>query len=72
VAQGEGVPAKVVVVEPLGSETQVMFSIGGATVVAVIRERLGLQPDETVWIRPQVENVRLFSADDGRRIASGQ
>jgi len=65
--QGTGFPAQVVVVEPLGSETQITLSAGGHTIVAVTRARTSLQPDETTWIRPEVEHVRLFGLD-GRRL----
>lgn len=64
---GTGFAAKVVVVEPLGSETQITLSAGDHAIVAMTRARSNLQPDETVWIQPQVEHVRLFGAD-GRRL----
>jgi multiple sugar transport system ATP-binding protein len=62
-----GVPAKVVVVEPLGSETQVTALLGDQTVVTVSHERLNIEPDETIWLAPQVERVCLFD-EAGRRI----
>lgn len=64
---GNGFPAKVIVVEPLGSETQITLSAGGHTLVVMMRARSNLQPDETVWLRPQLEQIRLFGTD-GRRI----
>jgi multiple sugar transport system ATP-binding protein len=65
--QGTGFPARVIVVEPLGSETQVTMSVGDQTMVMVMRARTDLQPDQTVWIHPQAEQVRLFAAD-GKRL----
>jgi multiple sugar transport system ATP-binding protein len=58
--QNRGVPAQVVAVEPLGSETQVTFSIGSQMVVVVFRERLAIRPDETIWLEPQADKVCLF------------
>jgi multiple sugar transport system ATP-binding protein len=65
--QRAGVPAKVLVVEPLGSETQVTFVIADQTAVAVFRERLTIRPDETIWLEPQADKVCLFS-QNGRRL----
>jgi multiple sugar transport system ATP-binding protein len=63
---GEGVPAKVIVVEPLGPETQVTASVGDKTIVSVFRERINTQPDDTIWLRPQPDRVCLFSAAGAR------
>jgi multiple sugar transport system ATP-binding protein len=64
---GEGVAAKVIVVEPLGPETQVTASVDDKTIVTVFRERVGIEPDDTIWLRPQADRVCLFDAA-GRRI----
>ncbi|CAN7167921.1 ABC transporter ATP-binding protein [Rhizobium sp. LjRoot254] len=64
---GTGFPAKVVVIEPLGSETQIVLSAGDHTIVVVTRARTTLEPDEVIWISPEVEHVRLFGSD-GRRL----
>jgi multiple sugar transport system ATP-binding protein len=57
---GTGIAAKVVVVEPLGPETQVTAAVGDQTIVTVFRERINIEPDETVWLIPQAERVCLF------------
>ncbi|GLS19667.1 sugar ABC transporter ATP-binding protein [Labrys miyagiensis] len=62
-----GVPAKVMVVEPLGSETQVIAILGEQTVVTVSHERITVEPDETIWLSPQTERACLFD-EAGRRI----
>lgn len=64
---GEGVPAKVIVVEPLGPETQVTASIGDKTIVTVFRERISVEPDDTIWLLPQADRVCLFDTA-GKRI----
>jgi multiple sugar transport system ATP-binding protein len=63
---GKGLAGKVVVVEPLGSETQVMVTVGDQTIVAVFRERISVKPDEMIWLAPQVERVCLFDKNGMR------
>ena len=63
-----GFPARVVVVEPLGSETQITATIGDQTVVTLSHERVSVEPDETIWLAPVPERVCLFD-EAGRRIA---
>lgn len=66
VEAGQGFAAKVVVVEPLGSEIQLILSVGDQTLVAVIRERINIQPDDVIWLAPQVDRVCLFDANGNR------
>lgn len=40
-----GIPARIVVVEPLGPETQVTVAVGTRTVVTMFHDRISLQPD---------------------------
>ena len=65
--QGKGFAAKVTVVEPLGSETQVTASVGDQTVVAMFRERVGIRPDDIIWLSPDVDRVCLFDGK-GQRV----
>jgi multiple sugar transport system ATP-binding protein len=62
-----GIPAKVMVVEPLGPETQVTAIVGDQTVVTMTHDRISIEPDEMIWLVPQVERVCLFD-EAGRRI----
>ena len=64
-----GVAAEVVVVEPTGSETHVVLSLGGRQVNGVFRERIADQPGATLHLRPAVDHVRLFDHETGKRIA---
>ncbi|HEY8566010.1 MAG TPA: sn-glycerol-3-phosphate ABC transporter ATP-binding protein UgpC [Beijerinckiaceae bacterium] len=64
-----GVPVEVVVVEPTGSETQVVVRGGGAEMVCVFRERITAKPGETLRIQPNPELVHLFDPESGRRLA---
>ena len=63
-----GLPAKVVVVEPTGAETHVVFRLAGQEFVAVFRERHGFRPGQEVSIRPRTDMVHLFDADSGLRL----
>ena len=66
----DGVPAEVVVVEPTGSETQVMLKLGSADIVAVFRERIVARPGETIKILPDLATVHLFDGESGQRLAA--
>jgi len=65
-----GLAAEVIVVEPMGSETQVTMRLAGAQVIGVFRERVAAQPGATIRIAPDLAHVHLFEAETGRRIAS--
>lgn len=68
-ALGEGgFSAKVEVVEPTGSETQVVASIEGQKVVCVFRERLSATPGSVLPLKPDQEKVLLFDGGSGNRI----
>jgi multiple sugar transport system ATP-binding protein len=64
-----GVPATVHVVEPTGSETQVLAEFAGASVLCAFRERVSAKPGETIRITPEPSLVHLFDAGTGLRLA---
>jgi multiple sugar transport system ATP-binding protein len=63
-----GPAAEVVVVEPTGSETQVVARLGGHEYVCVFRERISAGPGETIRIAPDPGLVHLFDAESGKRL----
>ena len=63
-----GIPATVLLVEPMGSETQVSMQIGEHQVIGIFRERLRARPGETVHVLPDLDLVHLFDADTGQRL----
>ena len=65
---GEGVPAKVVVVEPTGAETELLLEIGGHQVIAVINGRTDAQPDDTVHLMLDPEKAHVFDEAGGQRL----
>jgi len=63
-----GVPAEIILVEPMGSETQVTMKLGDTTVTGVFRERVSLSHGATIRVRPELANIHLFAADGGKRL----
>ncbi|KXF75461.1 sugar ABC transporter ATP-binding protein [Paramesorhizobium deserti] len=63
-----GVPAEIVLVEPMGSETQVTMKLGETQVTGIFRERVSLSPGATIHVRPDLANIHLFAADSGQRL----
>jgi multiple sugar transport system ATP-binding protein len=68
-AGDEGVPTRIVVVEPTGADTQVYARIGGVDVTTVFRDRHEFQPGETIRLRPDPARAHLFDAATGARLA---
>ncbi|MEQ1611195.1 MAG: sn-glycerol-3-phosphate ABC transporter ATP-binding protein UgpC, partial [Hyphomicrobiaceae bacterium] len=66
--EGPGVDAEVVVVEPTGSETQLVARIEGQDVVAIFRERHQLAPGQKIKLRPRADVVHLFDKENGKRL----
>jgi multiple sugar transport system ATP-binding protein len=66
---GAGIPARVSVIEPTGSETQVMAHFAGAPIIAAFRERVSARPGETIHITPDPAMVHLFDAGTGTRMS---
>jgi multiple sugar transport system ATP-binding protein len=63
-----GVPVEVVVVEPTGSETQVVVKGGGQEMICVFRERVTAKPGETIHVAPDPKLVHLFDEATGQRL----
>ncbi len=63
-----GVPATVNVLEPTGSETQVMAAFAGGNIVAAFRERITARPGETIHITPNAALAHIFDAATGKRL----
>ncbi|WP_061933064.1 ABC transporter ATP-binding protein [Aureimonas sp. AU22] len=63
-----GVPARVSVLEPTGSETQVFAKVGTDSLDAVVKDRIGAQPGEEVSFVIDTRRVHLFDRETGRRL----
>jgi multiple sugar transport system ATP-binding protein len=66
----QGLPARVNVIEPTGSETQVMAEFAGTSIIAAFRERVSARPGETIHIAPDPSLVHLFDATTGQRMGA--
>jgi multiple sugar transport system ATP-binding protein len=66
--RGDGLPAKVHVVEPTGSETQVMAEFAGTPIICAFRERLSARPGDEIHIVADPSLVHLFDAGTGQRL----
>jgi len=63
-----GVPAKIVVVEPTGSETQVTARLASTGIICVFRERISARPGETIPVSVDASATHLFDAETGQRL----
>jgi multiple sugar transport system ATP-binding protein len=64
----EGLRATVQVVEPTGSETQVLLRVGDSTLIGAFRERVSARPGDTLPISPEPRLAHLFDGSTGNRI----
>jgi multiple sugar transport system ATP-binding protein len=64
----DGVDAEIQVVEPTGSETQLVAKLGGQEMLAVFRERHAFKPGDRVRLKPDTRLVHLFDEATGKRL----
>jgi multiple sugar transport system ATP-binding protein len=64
----DGAEAVVQVVEPTGSEIQIVAALGGKEIVAAFRERHPFKPGERIRLKPDPQLVHLFDAQSGQRL----
>ena len=65
---GDGIDAEVVVVEPTGSETQIVARIGTQDIIAIFRDRRAVSPGDTIHLKPRGSAAHLFDKDTGKRL----
>jgi len=65
----DGAEAEVLVVEPTGSEIQIVAKLGGEDVTAVFRERHHFRPGDKIRLKPDPRLVHLFDETTGKRIS---
>jgi multiple sugar transport system ATP-binding protein len=68
VPDGEGLPAKVSVIEPTGPEIHIYAELAGEEICAITDERLVLKRDEIIGLKPRLDRVHLFDAESGQAI----
>lgn len=67
VLDSDGLPVTIQVVEPMGSETQIIGHIANTEVTLLIRERIDVNPGDTINVSPIISQVHLFD-ELGERI----
>ena len=67
-ALGGPVKTEITVIEPTGSETQVVAKLAGQKIVGVFRERISARPGEVLSVAPNLSSVHLFDAASGQRL----
>jgi multiple sugar transport system ATP-binding protein len=63
-----GIPFRVVVIEPTGSETQVFARSGGDLIDAIVKDRLHATPGSEIGFRIDTSRVHLFDRETQRRL----
>jgi multiple sugar transport system ATP-binding protein len=64
----DGAESEILVVEPTGSEVQVVAKLGGEDIIAVFRERHQFKPGDKIRIKPNPKFVHLFDEPTGKRL----
>ncbi len=65
---GQGIAAKVIVVEPTGAETELLLDVGGAKLIVVIHGRTQAQPDDVIRLEIDAAKTHLFDGTTGKRL----
>ena len=65
-----GIPARVVVMEPTGMDTFVACRHEGTELSAVFRERHDFAPGTTIHLQPDLQRAHLFDAGTGERLVA--
>jgi multiple sugar transport system ATP-binding protein len=63
-----GIAAEVVVVEPMGSETQVTMKLGDVIVLGIFRERIDIEPGSHLHLALETAKAHVFDATTGARL----
>ena len=63
-----GIPARVVVIEPTGAETELLLEVGGQQLVLVMHGRTEAKPDDTVFIALDATKAHAFDGKSGARL----
>jgi multiple sugar transport system ATP-binding protein len=64
----DGLVCGVAVVEPTGSETQIVARIGEQEVIAIIRDRRSVKPGDKIKLRPIPSAAHVFDKETGKRL----
>jgi multiple sugar transport system ATP-binding protein len=63
-----GMPAEIIVVEPMGAETELVVKVGDTSLTVMTRGRSNAGPGERIFLAPDAAHAHLFDAQTGLRI----
>ncbi|WP_182086558.1 sn-glycerol-3-phosphate ABC transporter ATP-binding protein UgpC [Aureimonas sp. ME7] len=63
-----GIPARISVLEPTGSETQIFAKVGTDSLDAIVKDRIDAAPGDDVSFRIDTRRVHLFDRESGQRL----
>jgi multiple sugar transport system ATP-binding protein len=64
-----GAPARVIVVEPTGTETEVFANFLGSDIVALFRDRTKAAPGDVLKLSVPAEKIHIFDTETGAALA---
>jgi multiple sugar transport system ATP-binding protein len=67
-ADGAGLPADVVVVEPTGADTQLYCRFNGQELTSLVRDRVSCRAGDRIGLKPDLARAHLFDAATGTRL----
>ena len=67
-AEGDGLPADVVVVEPTGADTQLYCRFNGQELTSLVRDRVSCRAGDRIGLKPDLGRAHLFDAASGARL----
>ena len=67
-ASGTGIPAKVIVIEPTGAETELLLEVGNTQIIVVMHGRTDAQPDDIVHLEVAPGKAHVFDGASGQRL----
>jgi multiple sugar transport system ATP-binding protein len=65
---GQGIAARTIVVEPLGSHLLVTAELGGQRIKVMARSDAVIRPNERLWLTPEYDKLRWFDKESGHEI----
>ena len=66
--QTDGVQAKVIIIEPTGSDTHLQLQAGAQSIVAAVRDRPAVSPRQPIQLKIDPAKTHLFDPADGQRL----
>ncbi len=67
-AEGAGLPAEVVVVEPTGADTQLYCRFNDQELTSLVRDRTSCRAGDRISLKPDLGRAHLFDAGSGERL----